>query len=196
MNLKGLKYDYVPVNLLKGEQHEASYRAVNPSGSVPSLELTHAGKQLRISQSLAIIEYLEELHPQPALYPKDPYQRARSRMMAELMNSGIQPLHNLQVLNHVETELKGDKKAWAAHWLTKGLVGLQAMAEETAGTYLVGENPSVADVCLVPQLYAARRFGADVEQFGLLLRIEATCASLPAFAQAHADKQPDAVANP
>lgn len=193
LHLKGLKYEYVPVNLLEGVQHQETYREINPAGSVPTLEFTHAGRTVRLSQSLAIIEYLEELHPTPPLFPRDPYLRARARMMAELVNSGIQPLQNLQVLNHVEQALHGDRKAWATHWIVKGLTALETLAAETAGTFLVGEHPSVADICLVPQLYSARRFGIEVSSFGLLTRVESACNELPAFQNAHADRQSDAV---
>lgn len=193
LNLKGLKYDYVPVNLLEGEQHGAAYRAVSPGGTVPLLEVEESGKRVRIAQSIAIIEYLEERYPTPSLLPEHPYLRARARMLAEQVNAGIQPLQNLQVLRYVEETLKGDKKAWAAHWVDRGLRAVQALAEETAGTYLVGEQPTVADAYLLPQLYSARRFGVDLSPFGLLLRVEAACNELPAFQAAHADRQPDAL---
>ena len=193
LNLKGLKYEYLPVNLLNGEQHGEAYRAVNPTGTVPVLEVTEAGRPVRLSQSIAIMEYLEELHPAPPILPKTPSQRAKARMFAELINSGIQPLQNLQVLNYVDAELHGDKKAWEAHWIDKGLRPLQALAEETAGTFLIGDHPTIADICLIPQLYGARRFGVDLSHYGLLLKVEAACNALPAFQAAHADKQPDAV---
>lgn len=193
LNLKGLSYEYAPVNLLDGEQHGAAYRALTPAGAVPLLETQESGKTVRISQSVAIIEYLEERHPSPRLIPEHPYLRARMRMMVEQVNAGIQPLQNLQILQHVDQALKGDKKQWAAHWNDKGLRALQQLAEETAGTYLVGEQPTAADCFLIPQLYSARRFGVDLSPFGLLLRIEAACNELPAFVNAHADRQPDAL---
>lgn len=193
LNLKGLRYEYVAVNLLEGDQHGAAYRAVNPGGTVPLLEVEESGRAVRIPQSMAIMEYLEERHPTPRILPEHPYLRARARMLAEQVNAGIQPLQNLQVLQHVDEVLHGDKKQWAAHWVDRGLRALQTLAEETAGTYLVGEQPTVADVCLVPQLYSARRFGVDLSPFGLLLRVEAACNELPAFQAAHADRQPDAL---
>ncbi|MGZ3458172.1 MAG: maleylacetoacetate isomerase [Archangium sp.] len=194
LNLKGLSYEYVPVHLVKdgGEQHTDAYRAINPMRFVPTLELTEGGIVRRLSQSMAILEYLEERHPSPALLPADPYLRARCRMLSEMVNSGIQPLQNLAVLQRIKGELKGDDKAWCVYWIERGLTAFQAAVQETAGTYCLGEAASFADLYLVPQLYSARRFGVDLRQYELLTRIEAACASLPAFQAAHADRQPDA----
>ncbi|MGA9522478.1 MAG: maleylacetoacetate isomerase [Myxococcaceae bacterium] len=192
LNLKGLRYDFIPVNLAEGEQHANAYRAINPAGMVPMLEVEESGTTVRLAQSIAILEYLEERHPSPALLPQHPYLRARTRMLAEHMNSSIQPLHNLKVLQYVEQVLHGERKAFAAHWIDEGLRSLQQLADETAGTWLVGEHPTFADACLIPQLYAARRFGVDLSPYGLLLRVEATANEHPAFVAAHADKQPDA----
>jgi len=195
LNLKGLAFEYVPVHLVKdgGAQHTDAYRALNPLRTVPTLEFSHEGRIHFLSQSLAILEYLEERYPSPALLPADPILRAHVRMLSEVMNSGIQPLHNLSVTQRVKSELKGDDKAWNAYWIDRGLTALQALAEQTAGRYCVGDDVSFADVCLVPQLYAARRFGVDLGPYGLLTRVEAVCAGLPAFQAAHADRQPDAV---
>ncbi|WNG40079.1 maleylacetoacetate isomerase [Archangium violaceum] len=195
LNLKGLSYEYVPVHLVKdgGEQHSEAYRAINPMRSVPTLEFTEAGQVRHLAQSMAILEYLEERHPSPALLPADPYLRARCRMVSEIANSGIQPLHNLAVLQRVKGELKGDDKAWSAYWIDRGLTAFQASIQDTAGRYCFGDSVSFADIFLTPQLYAARRFGVDLAPYALLTRIEAACASLPAFQAAHADRQPDAV---
>lgn len=195
LNLKGLAYEYVPVHLVKdgGEQNTEAYRAISPMRTVPTLELTEGGQVRRLSQSLAILEFLEERHPSPALLPTDPYARARCRMLAELVNSGIQPLQNLSVLQRIKGELKGDDKAWSAYWIERGLTAFQTVVQETAGTYCLGDTVSFADICLVPQLYGARRFGVDLGPYELLTRIEAACARLPAFQAAHADRQPDAV---
>ena len=195
LNLKGLAYVYAPVHLVKdgGEQHSEAYRALNPLRTVPMLEFTEGGQVRRLSQSLAILEYLEERHPSPALLPADPYARARCRMLAEVVNSGIQPLHNLSVLQRIKNELKADDKAWCAYWIDRGLTAFQAAVQETAGTYCLGDTVSFADICLVPQLYGARRFGVDLGPYEVLTRIEAACARLPAFQAAHADRQPDAV---
>ena len=194
LNLKGLVYDYVPVNLLEGEQSSDGWRALNPAGLVPLLETEESGETVRISQSLAIIEYLDERFPQaPHLLPRHPYLRARTRMLAEQVNANIQPLQNLGVLVHLEKTAQGDRKAWASHWIERGLRALEAMAEETFGTWLVGEQPTVADCCLVPQLYGARRFGVDLTPFERLLKVEQAAEAHPAFIAAHADRQPDAV---
>ncbi len=194
LGLKGLAYEYVPVHLVKdgGAQNSDAYRALNPMRTVPTLEVEEGGRVVYLAQSLAILEYLEERHPSPALLPADPVARAHVRMLAELVNSGIQPLQNLSVLQRIKGEHGVDDKAWAAHWIARGLTAFQAVAEGTAGRYCVGDTLSFADVCLVPQLYGARRFGVDLEPFGLLTRIEAECAAQPAFQAAHADRQPDA----
>jgi maleylpyruvate isomerase len=189
---KGVAYEYVAVNILPGvgENRQDGYRALNPMAQVPTLVLDD-GRQ--ISQSIAILEYLEELAPKPSLLPADPYLRARARQLAELVNAGIQPFQNLPTL-----KLFGDggldPKKTAADFIARGLDGLQASAEPTAGTFLVGDAPSFADVCLVPQLNAARRFELDMARWPLLARVEAACMNLPAFVNAHADRQPDAVA--
>ncbi|AKQ63641.1 Maleylacetoacetate isomerase [Myxococcus hansupus] len=196
LHLKGLKFDYVPVHLVKdgGEQHGAAYRAVNPMRSLPTLEWTEAdGSVRRLSQSLPVLEYLEERFPAPALLPADPFLRAKARMLAEMVNSGIQPLQNLSVMQRLKQELGADDKAWSAYWNARGLEALEAAVQSTAGRFCVGDTVSLADVCLVPQLYGARRFGVDVAAYPTLLRIEAECQSLPAFQAAQPDRQPDAV---
>ncbi len=187
---KDLAYDYVPVHLVRGggEQHAQGYRASNPMRQVPLLALDGG---VELSQSLAIIEYLEERHPAPGLLPADPIARARARQLAEIVNSGIQPLQNLAVLQHLDT-LAVDRNAWAVHWISRGLEALESLAKTTAGRYAVGDAVSIADLCLIPQLYSSRRFPVDLAPYPTLLRIEAACAELPAFQAAHADRQPDA----
>lgn len=189
---KGVAYEYVAVHLLRGggEQRGEAYRAVNPMQQVPTLELDDGR---RISQSLAIIEYLEETAPRPPLLPAEPYLRARARQLAELVNAGIQPLQNTGPLQ--ELEARGvDAKDWARHFIGRGLDALEASAAATAGRFLVGDEPTVADVCLVPQLHNARRFGLDPARWPLLARVEEACMQLPPFQIAHPDRQPDAVA--
>ena len=195
LNLKGLAYTYEAVHLLKdgGQQHMEAYRALNPMRTVPTLEFEEGGQVRRLSQSLAILEYLEERYRTPALLPADPLLRARARMLAEMVNSGIQPLQNLSVLQWVKSELKSDDKAFGAYWNARGLTALEAAVKETAGTYCLGDTVSFADICLVPQLYGARRFGVDLTPYPTLTRIEAACEKLPAFQAAHPDRQPDAV---
>lgn len=195
LHLKGLPFEVRPVHLLRegGEQHREAFRALNPMEQVPVLELEDPhGRPWRISQSLAIVELIEELHPEPPLLPREPFLRARARQLAEVVNSGIQPLQNLYVLQRLRDELGADEAAWARHFVERGLGALERMAREGEGPFLVGERPTLADLCLVPQLYNARRFGVDVEAYPTLLRAEAACAALPAFQAAHPDRQPDA----
>ncbi|HEY3593171.1 MAG TPA: maleylacetoacetate isomerase, partial [Polyangiaceae bacterium] len=137
-------------------------------------------------------EYLEERFPSPPLLPADPLARARVREIAEIVNSGIQPLQNLAVQRHVKHALGGDGPAFARHFVGRGLVALERMVAAIAGRFSVGDAVSLADVYLVPQLHAARRLEIDVAPFPTLLRVEGACENLPAFAAAHADKQPDA----
>lgn len=188
---KGLPYEYAAVHLLRdgGEQHTEAHLARNPMGQIPVLELAD-GTQL--SQSLAILEYLEEIHPSPALLPEDPIERATARQLAEIVNAGIQPLQNLAILQTIKG-YGADEKAWAARWVSKGLEAFEKVAASSSATYSVGDSVSIADVCLVPQLYSARRFAVDLEPYPNLRRIEEACAALPAFQAAHADRQPDAV---
>ena len=189
---KNVPYQYQAVDLVRegGEQHGAAYGEINPFAQVPVLELDDPSR--RIAQSMAIIEYLEERFPDPPLLPSEPWARARARQLAEIVNAGIQPLQNTSVTAHVRDVLGADPNEWLRHFILRGLRALERSAAETAGTFLVGGQPSIADVCLVPQLYSARRFHVDVTAFPILLRAEAAAAALPAFAAAHADVQPDA----
>lgn len=188
---KQLAYEYVAVNLIKGEQRDDAHRARNPRTTVPVLEDEGAV----IAESVAIFEYLEERYPQHALLPRGAVERASVRTLAEMINSGIQPLHNMAVLRHVSEVLKADQKAWADHWVQLGLTALEAQAQRTAGQYLVGDAFTWADCCLLPQLYGARRFSSvDPAKFPTLVRIEATCLALPAVKLAVPEAQRDAVA--
>jgi maleylpyruvate isomerase len=193
LELKGLSYDYVPVHLVEGggQQHAEAHRRRNPLRQVPVLELESEGTTHLLGQSMAILEYLEETYPTPPLLPRDPFARARVRQIAESINSGIQPLQNLAVLQHVKS-IGADDKAWAVHWIGRGMEAVEALVRASAGTFCVGDQPTFADACLVPQLYAMRRFGLEEEKFPTLLRIEQACAELPAFQRAHASAQPDA----
>jgi maleylpyruvate isomerase len=190
---KGVPYEYQPVHLLRdgGEQHGPAYRAVNPLEEVPTLELEVDGQLRRLTQSLAIIDFLEAYAPSPPLFPRAPFLRARVRQLAEIINAGTQPLQNSGVLARVK-QLGADEQAWARHYIARGLAALELVAGETAGAFLVGDAVSVADVLLVPQLYNARRFALPLESYPLLARVEAACVSLPAFVDSHPDKQPDA----
>ncbi len=190
---KGLAFDYVPVHLVKdgGEQKKPDYLAKNPQGVVPLLEIGEGESTRRIAQSLAIIEWLDVTSPVPPLLPRDPYLAARARWLAEIVNSGIQPMHNTAILRRL-VDVHADEKAWARGFIERGLLAYQASASETAGRFSVGDSPTIADLCLVPQLYQARRFDADLAPLARLLEIEARCAELPAFQAAHALRQPDA----
>ena len=194
LEFKGLPYEYVAVNLTQGEQHDGPHRARNPWGGVPVLEVLEGGKTIQLPQSVAIVEYLEERYPEKPLFPKTPVERARMRAMVELVNSGIQPLHNLQVLNQVKDGLKGDPKAWSELWIGKGLDALEAMAKDTAGTFLCGDTFTFADACLLPQLFGARRFASvDANRLPTLVRVEAECMKLDFVQKARPENQPDAV---
>ncbi len=190
---KRIPFEYQPVHMLRGggEQHADTYKAVNPLSEVPALEWSDRGTVRRLSQSFAIIDYLERVHPQPSLVPADPFLAGRARQLAEIVNSGIQPLQNLGVLNRIR-DLSGDAQAWARHYIGRGLAAMEALAPETAGAFLVGDAPTVADVYLVPQLYNARRFALELAPYPTLLRAEASCQALPAFADAHPERQSDA----
>jgi maleylpyruvate isomerase len=193
---KAIPHEVVTINLSAGQQHSDDFRGLNLAEQVPLLELDERGPDgnpRRIAQSMAIIEYLEERYPTPPLLPADPWLRARARQLAEIVNSGTQPFQNLATTKKVE-ELGADRQRWLDHFISRGLAVLERAAAETAGAFLVGDAVTIADVYLVPQLYAARRFKIDLAPYPTLTRVEATCAALPAFQSAHADAQPDAVA--
>lgn len=201
LNLKGLHYEALPVHLVKGggEQKQQAYRAVNPNALLPALAVDDAV----ITQSLAIIEYLEETHPGVPLLPPGAPGRARARELALLVACDIHPLNNLRVLRYLVQELKIDeaaKNAWYRHWVTEGLAAFEqhlaqpqhGEAGAAPGLFCVGDAPSIADCCLVPQLYNARRFDIDLSPYPLIEAIDANCARLPAFQAAHPSQQPDA----
>jgi maleylpyruvate isomerase len=184
---KRLPHALAPVHLLRGggEQHAGGYAALNPLAQVPTL-ITEAGEVL--TQSLAIVEYLEELYPEPPLLPSGALARARARELASIVATGIQPLQNLSVLQAID-ELGGDRAAWSRRWIERGLAALEARA--TPGPYLAGAQPSIADVFAVPQLYNARRFGIDLAAYPTLSRAEEACLELPAFTDTRPEQQPD-----
>jgi maleylpyruvate isomerase len=188
---KALPFEYAAIHLLKGEQSAPGYAEKSDTGTVPLLEIDEGGQLQRISQSVAIIEYLEERFPNPSLLPRTALHRALARQLAETVNSGIQPFQNLMVLNQVEA-MGQDKKAWAQLWIARGLEALEKTIARTHGRYSVGDEVSIADAYLIPQLYSARRFHVDVNPYPTLLAVESACAALPAFQAAHPDRQPDA----
>jgi len=198
--LKQLDYAYLVVDIVRGgaagggSQHEDAYRAKNPMGQVPTLEIVEDdGRVHHLFQSLPIIEYLDERWPEPApLLPRrDLELRATARALAEMINSGIQPLQNLSTTKAV-TALGGDQQAWVGQFVGAGLAALEQAVAATAGRFCVGDQPGVVDCLLVPQMFAARRFGVDLDRCPRLVAIDAACAELPAFAAAHPDRQPDA----
>lgn len=195
LNLKGLDYEQAPIHLRRGggEQLDGAYRAINPQALVPALE--DDGRIL--TQSLAIIEYLDERYPKPPLLPSDAADRAITRSMALLIACEVHPIQNLRVLNHLKNDHKqsdDDTIRWARHWIDLGLSALEQMVISASkqGEFCFGETPTLADLCLVPQLANARRFGVDLSAYPKLLAIEVTCMSLPAFANAAPEQQPDA----
>lgn len=196
LNLKQLAYDYVVVNIVKGAQHQDAYRAKNPLAQVPTLEVIEDdGTKHAITQSLAILEYLEDRFPDHPILPPYPYLRARARALAEIINSGIQPHQNLTTTKKLEA-LGVDTVPWVKGFITEGLGAFaRALAAGDAGTFCVGDQPTIADCCLVPQLASARRFGVDLttSDFAPLLAIEERCLAMEAFARAMPDQQPDAV---
>jgi maleylpyruvate isomerase len=193
LGLKQLDYDYVAVDIVHAHQHADAYRARNPMAQVPTLEITEDDGTVRaIAQSLPILEYLDERFAVAPLLPRDLYLRAKARGLAEIVNSGIQPFQNLTTTRKVKA-LGGDDAAWSRDFITAGLAAFAAMTREVAGQFCVGDAPTIADCCLVPQLASARRFGADISKLDQLLAIEQRCLAMPAFAKAMPDQQPDAV---
>lgn len=190
--LKDLSYEYVALDLLEQEQFREEHRARNPMGQVPVLEASDGGRVVRLVQSMAILEWLEERHPSPPLLPPDAPGRARVRALAELVNSGIQPMQNAVVLRTLKRRLPGYEQEWAASFIARGLEALEPLTAAGAGRFSHGDAPGLADCYLVPQLYNARRYGVDVSPFPTLRRIEEACGALPAFQAAHPDRQPDA----
>ncbi|XP_025976206.1 maleylacetoacetate isomerase isoform X1 [Dromaius novaehollandiae] len=183
--LKGIAYDQVPVNLLKdgGQQFSAEFKALNPMKQVPALKIDG----IILSQSLAIIHYLEETRPNPRLLPQDPKKRAQVRMISDHIVSGIQPLQNLSIL-----EQMGEKKMeWAQHYITSGFQALEQILQHTAGRYCVGDEVSMADLCLVPQVFNAERYKVDLAPYPTITKINKALLELEAFKVSHPSRQPD-----
>ncbi len=197
--LKEIPFTLEPVSLIDegGRQHDPAFAAQNPMRQVPLLTFTDAdGQRHALAQSLAIIEFLEERYPAPAppLLPLEPVARARARQLAEIINAGTQPLQNLSVLKHLREELGQDANAWSQRYIRRGLEAFEAVASQRPGRFSVGDYPTIADLCLVPQLYNARRFKVQIEDLARVLAVEAACAMLPAFIAARPEAQPDAPA--
>jgi maleylacetoacetate isomerase len=193
LELKGLAYDYLPVHLVKGEHRQPGYTAVSPTQLVPSL-VTDDGHHL--GQSMAIIEYLDEVHPEPPLLPRDPVGRAQVRALAQLIACEIHPLNNLRVLRYLVRDLQVSdeaKNTWYRHWVRTGLEGFEAeLARLPASTYCFGDTPSLADCCLVPQVFNGRRFDVDFSGLPRTMAAFEACMALPAFQKAQPSACPDA----
>jgi maleylpyruvate isomerase len=191
LNLKGLRAEQLPCHLRKGEQRAPAFLAINPQGLVPALQ-NDAGATL--TQSLAIIEWLDETHPEPPLLPNDPLRRAKVRAFAQVLACDTHPVQNLKVLARLrELGVAEDKVTGWAGWANReGLAACEKLIAGEPGPFCFGSAPTLADLCLVPQLANARRFGVDVNAFPRLLKAEAVAKAMPAFADAAPDKQPDA----
>jgi len=192
MNFKGLDYDQLPVNLKDGDQRGAAYKALNPQGLVPLLEIDG----VRLIQSPAILEYLEETHPEPPLLPGTPAERARIRAYAAVIGCDIHPIQNLRILQYLRTTYEQDSDgvtAWCQRWIGDGFAALEKMAEadNRSGPYLWGGLPTMADVYLVPQMYNARRFGLALDAFPRLVAADEAAQAHPAFEAARPENQPD-----
>ncbi|MDB5462623.1 MAG: maiA [Phenylobacterium sp.] len=190
--LKEIAYDYVPINLIKGEQREAAYKAVNPQGLTPALDL---GEGDVLTQSLAILEWLEETHPQPAILPAAPLDRQRVRAMALVIACDIHPLNNTRVGRALDKlgVSKDDNLAWVHRWITDGFDTLEPMVTRYGQGFAFGDTPTIADCCLIPQVYSANRFEVDLGPYPAIRAVAERAAEHPAFQAAHPTKQPDAV---
>lgn len=190
--LKGLDYDYAAVHLAKNEQQAADFAGRQPSQLVPALELDD-GRWL--SQSLAILEYLDESHPEPPLLPQGAVARAQVRALAQDIACDIHPLNNLRVLRYLKNDLGQEPEVvdrWYRHWVTTGLAIVEQRLSASAGTYCFGDAPGLADCLLVPQVYNAQRFECPLEAYPTVMRVNAACLALPAFANTHPSVCPDA----
>ena len=197
LNLKGLPYDIMPVHLLRdgGEQRKAEFREANPQMLVPVLQ--HGQRMLR--QSLSILEYLDEMWPEHPLLPATARDRQRVRALAQVVACDIHPLNNLRVLQYFENEWgvpQAERETWARHWMAEGFAAFEALLHDhpSTGAYCDGDVPTLADCCLVPQVYNARRFGLDLAPYPTIVRIEQACLELPEFQAARPEAQPDAPA--
>lgn len=194
LNLKELAHDFEFISLPRGEQRSEAYLATNPQGLVPTLV---TGERDLLTQSLAIIEYLDEMHPEPALLPSNAHDRALVRAMAQVIACDIHPLNNLRILGYLKDPLghdQGTVNKWYRHWITRGFESLEAMvARYGTQCFCFGDRPGLADICLVPQVYNARRFETDLEPYPNLAKIDENLRNLRSFANAAPEAQPDAM---
>lgn len=192
LHLKGLPFKYEPIHLLKdgGEQNKEPYRQINPAGGVPTL--VYQGKT--IAESRAIIEFLDETFPQSPLFPADPFLKARAKQICDHINTSMHPMGNLKVLQYLENEFgysQEQKEKWVQHWLTPALQSLEKLVKETAGDYCIGNQTTVADLFLVPQMFTCLRFKVSLEAYPTLLAINERCLKLDGFIKAHPFRQID-----
>lgn len=187
LEYKGIPYDSIPVNLLQNEQRSAAYTQKSPMQHVPMLEID--GKPL--SESIAIMEWIEETYPQPPLLPSDSMTRATVRELCQLIAADIQPIQNLKVMQYHSADPK-ERERWAHHWISQGLKAVEARLHQTAGTFSVGGALTMADLCLIPQVYNALRFNVDMNQFPLCRRIYEHCLKMPSCDKAAPHNQPGA----
>jgi maleylacetoacetate isomerase len=195
LNIKGLDHELVPVHLLKNEQNSDAHKSRNPTGQIPTLEVD--GKFL--NQSLAILLFIDELNESHRLFPKKSFERAKVIEICELINSGIQPLQNLSVLNtlHDRFDISDDQKIeWAKLWNERGLANLEKLLESTHGKFSFGNELSAADCFIHPQMISAQRFKVDISKFKILCALDETYKKIPAFIKAHPDSQPDSPKDP
>jgi maleylacetoacetate isomerase len=197
LELKGLAYTYAPVHLLEGggQQFSEDYRAKNPSAQVPTLVVSGDGEPFVIAQSVAILEFLDETFPAPALLPTAPRDRARVRQLVEVINSGIQPIANLSVLKHLGRAMQQDEVArniWTRHWIATGFEALEMLLAKSAGRFAFGDEVTLADCFIVPQVYNANRFQVDLGPYPILRRVSEEAEALPAFLRARPEVQVDA----
>ncbi|XP_029972618.1 maleylacetoacetate isomerase isoform X1 [Salarias fasciatus] len=187
--LKGVEYEQIPVNLIQdgGQQHTDKYKTLNPMRQVPAVEIDG----ITLTQSLAVIQYVDETRPGPRLLPADPKKRAQVRVISDLIASGIQPLQNLSVIQ----KIGADKAQWSQHFIDRGFEALEPILKETAGKYCVGDEISMADICLVPQVYNAERFKVDMGKYPTIKRLNETLLELEAFKVSHPSRQPDTPAD-
>ncbi|EPZ35295.1 Maleylacetoacetate isomerase domain-containing protein [Rozella allomycis CSF55] len=189
LNLKKIEYQIVPVNLLKNEQNSGEYSHINPSHLVPSIELKNeSGQTIILGQSVAILEFLEERYNNVPLLPKDLIKRAKVREIVQMIASDIQPIQNLRVLNEVEVEKKNE---WGSFWINKGFEAIEQVLTQSSGLYCVGDDITMADVLLVPQVYNAERFSVDMNKFPKIKSINERLCRIDAFSIAHPKNQPD-----
>jgi maleylacetoacetate isomerase len=197
LGLKGVPFTIVPVHLVEdgGQQHAAAYRSLNPSRLLPTLEIDG----LVLAESMAIMEYLDETREGPRLLPTSPADRAFARRIAEMVNAGTQPLQNLRVLQFLEATYGQDaegKRSWGRHWVTTAFDAIEPLLAARGDAYCIGETPTIADCCLIPQIYGAQRFGVAMDAYPTIARIDAACAKLAAFQSARPEAQPDAQGAP